>query len=426
MMSQNVVSTEAIVSANGLLRRRLLADMVDAVIRRDHVLPGGVPVRVWKVYIHVWLVCLAFPIAALLHLRPDLPHLALATVGLASYVAFYIWFMRQHPLDASAEPGPQMLLTTVAIVLTVLLGLALSVMFGAAFLWLFVGTSMVAGRTLPPGKAHLVGTILPLLTLGMGLALSGRISQVDWLHILPLGLLIRAMGLNMLGLSLQFKVIRDLRTAQEELARRAAIEERLRLARDLHDLLGHTLSLIVLKSELVGRLIEKDTTSAAKEIHELEDVARQALREVRQAVAEYRQPTLYGELDGARQMLDAAGITFILQNSLETIPSSVETALAWVVREGVTNVIRHSRAHHCTIRLARDGQLIRAEVNNDGYVAQADRCLKAGSGLSGLTERVTAQGGTLQAGPGIADGMQTFRLCIEIPIPVIPNEKRAR
>src|SRR5262249_2506268 len=139
---------------------------------------------------------------------------------------------------------------------------------------------------------------------------------------------------------------------------------------DLHDLLGHTLSLIVLKSELVGRLIEKDTTSAAKEIHELEDVARQALREVRQAVAQYRQPTLYGELDGARQMLDAAGITLTLKNPLETIPSSVESVLAWVVREGVTNVIRHSRARQCTIQLARDGQLIRAEVTNDGYVVQ--------------------------------------------------------
>jgi two-component system sensor histidine kinase DesK len=343
---------------------------------------------------------------------------------LASYVAFYAWFMRQNPLDASAKPERGMSPTLLAIFAATALGLALSVMFGTAFLWLFVGISMVAGRTLPLSKAHLVASILPFLTIVMGLALSRGINQVDWLHILPLGLLIRAMGLNMLGLSLQFKVIRDLHTAQEELARRAALEERLRLARDLHDLLGHTLSLIVLKSELVGRLIEKDTASASKEIHELEAVARQALREVRQAVAEYRQPTLYGELDGARQMLDAAGITFTLQNSLDAIPPSVESVLAWVVREGVTNVIRHGRARQCSIRLVRDKQLIEVEVINDGYVEQADGCLKAGSGLSGLTERVTAQGGTLHAGPAVADGTRTFRLGVEIPLPQLPTEKR--
>src|SRR5215831_2530217 len=144
MMSQNAVSTEAIISAHGPLRGRLLANMVDSVIRADHVLPGGVPVRVWKVYIHVWLVCLIFPVAALVQLHPDIPHLALTTVGLASYVAFYTWFMRQHPLDASAKPDRGMSPTLLAILAATALGLSLSVMFGAAFLWLFVGISMVA------------------------------------------------------------------------------------------------------------------------------------------------------------------------------------------------------------------------------------------------------------------------------------------
>ncbi len=415
-MSQNTTSKDTLSTAKGRLQGKLLVDLVDAVTGNSQVLPGGVSVRVWKAYIHVWLVCLIFPIASLVQLRPDIAHLALAGAGLAGFVAFYIWFMRQHPLDDPAEPGPRASLTLLAIFVVTLLGLSLSVMFSPAFLWLFVGTSMVAGRTLPLRSAHLVATVLPFLTIAMGLALSGSINATDWLHILPLALLIRAMGLNMLGLSLQFKVIRDLRTAQEALARQAAIEERLRLARDLHDLLGHTLSLIVLKSELVGRLLEKEPKDAEKEIRELETVARQALREVRQAVAEFRQPTLYGELDGARQMLDAAGITFTLENSVAGVPPSIEVMLAWVVREGVTNVIRHSRARQCTVRLARDERLIWAEVENDGYIEPGDGCLKAGSGLSGLTERVTAQSGALQAGPIATEGKRTFRLRVEIPV----------
>jgi two-component system, NarL family, sensor histidine kinase DesK len=421
MMNEIPTSISAKPTSKRWLSRKPLATLRDFVTRTGKMLPGGISVHVWIVYVHVWLISLAFPIITLVQLRPDAAHLVLAVAGLASFVAFYTWFMRHHPLESPAEASTHQSFTRAAILLVTLLSLSLSFMFGPAFLWLFVGASMVAGRTLPLHSAHLVATALPLLTVAMGPVLSGSVDQTDWLHIVPLALLIRAMGLNMLGLSLQFKVISDLRTAQEELARRAAIEERLRLARDLHDLLGHTLSLIVLKSELVRRLIEKEPTSAAKEIYELEAVARQALREVRQAVAEYRQLTLSGELDGARQMLDAAGITFSVQNTLQSVPPAIESVLAWVVREGITNVIRHSRAHQCTLQLACNERLTWAEVNNDGYVQLANGSLKSGTGLSGLTERVTAQDGTLQAGPITVDGTSTFRLRVEIPT---PSERR--
>jgi two-component system sensor histidine kinase DesK len=381
-------------------------------------LPGGVSVRVWKVYVHVWLACLIFPVAVLVQLHPDTPHLALAVAGLASFVAFYTWFMRQHPLAGPAKSDPRVSVTLLALFLVMVLGLSLSLMFGPAFLWLFVGTSMVAGRTLPLHQAHLIATVLPFLTIAMGLLLGGSIAGTDWLHILPLALLVRAMGLNMLGLSLQFEAIRDLRAAQEELARQAAIEERLRLARDLHDLLGHSLSLIVLKSELVGRLIEKEPAQAANDIHELESVARQALREVRQAVANFRQPTLAGELDGARQMLTAAGIMFTVENTLEDVPPAIEAVLAWAVREGVTNVIRHSRAKECRLWLMCDERHFRAELTNNGYFAPTTKIEKVSSGLSGLTERVRAQGGTLQASPCTIAGKEMFRLQLDLPMPV--------
>ncbi len=145
-------------------------------------------------------------------------------------------------------------------------------------------------------------------------------------------------------------------------------------------------------------------------------MARQALYEVRQAVAEYRQPTLDGELDGARQMLDAAGVTCTLENANELIPPDVETVLAWVVREGVTNVIRHSHASFCRIRIIRDKQCVRADITNDGYAERADPRGIGSSGLTGLKERVMAQGGTIQAGPCVTEGIRMFLLKVEIPV----------
>jgi two-component system sensor histidine kinase DesK len=202
------------------------------------------------------------------------------------------------------------------------------------------------------------------------------------------------------------------------LARQAVAEERLRLARDLHDLLGRTLSLITLKSELAGRVIEKDPVRAAQEIREVERVARHALREVRDAVAGYRQPTLHSELDGARQMLEAAGIACMIEHTAEALPPATDAVLAWTLREGVTNVIRHSRARQCIIRVNIANGRARAEVINDGYREQEHSPARnrAGSGLSGLTERVTAHGGHIEAGPLLSEGNPSFRLWVELPI----------
>jgi two-component system sensor histidine kinase DesK len=188
------------------------------------------------------------------------------------------------------------------------------------------------------------------------------------------------------------------------------------MARDLHDLLGHTLSLITLKSELAGRLLEKDPQAASQEVHEIERVARQALREVREAVAGYRQPTLRSELDGAKEILEAAGIEPTVEYATQTLPQSVEAVLAWVVREGVTNVIRHSRAKHCLIRITSIGEYIRAEVINDGYPHEEYSKGEMGSGLSGLAERVARLGGRIETGtPSSSEGIG-YLLKVEIPV----------
>jgi two-component system, NarL family, sensor histidine kinase DesK len=193
------------------------------------------------------------------------------------------------------------------------------------------------------------------------------------------------------------------------------MEERLRMARDLHDLLGHTLSLITMKSELAGRLLEKNPPAATEQVHEVERVARQALREVREAVAGYRQRTLHSELDGARQILEAAGVVCTIEYDPQSLSPSKDIVLAWVVREGVTNVIRHGRAQCCLIRITSSDTYIRAEISNDGYPRKETSMVEWGSGLSGLAERVAKVGGKLEVGRQSTSNGPGFQLSVEIP-----------
>ena len=136
-----------------------------------------------------------------------------------------------------------------------------------------------------------------------------------------------------------------------KLARLAVTEERLRIARDLHDLLGHSLSLIALKAELAGKVVRRDPDRAAAEIDDIENVTRRALAEVRAAVRGYRRLALDEALEGARVALSAAGIECRLAESPLAVSPEVEAVLAWAVREGTTNVVRHSHADHCDIRV---------------------------------------------------------------------------
>jgi two-component system sensor histidine kinase DesK len=203
---------------------------------------------------------------------------------------------------------------------------------------------------------------------------------------------------------------RQLAMAREQIARLAVDEERLRFARDLHDLLGHSLSVITLKSELAGRLLESAALDqAAAEIADIEAVSRGALREVRDAVAGYRQPTLSAELAGAREALIAAGIECRIERDEAVLPPAVESLLAWTVREGATNVIRHSAAHLCSIRLASKNGTMTLDVVDDGRGGKAE----PGSGLRGLQERVAQHGGKLVAEPLPHEG---FRLRLTVPL----------
>ena len=389
-----------------------------AAERQEIVASSGISVRLWRLYASFWLICLVFPMLALAQTQLPPMQLLLALAGLLIFVASYVWVMWPHPLSSAGRARAQSRIGLLLVAFLTVLVLFLSLAYGHAFLWLFVGVGAVAGIALPARSAFVAVMLLTLLTLFTSVGLSGGIARTDWLHIIPLVLLVRGLGLDIVGLARLARALSELHAARRELARLAVIEERLRLARDLHDLLGHSLSLITLKSELAGRLVESAPARAAEEIREVERLARQTLREVREAVAGYRQPALHSELDGARQILEAAGIECQIRHTTGALPPAADAVLAWAVREGVTNVIRHSRAHHCTIHVMCAGGSACAEVVDDGTWRGSQQATTdaAGSGLAGLAERVRGYGGRVEAGPLQTANAGGFRLWVELPM----------
>ncbi|MEU6550802.1 histidine kinase [Streptomyces sp. NPDC046915] len=202
----------------------------------------------------------------------------------------------------------------------------------------------------------------------------------------------------------------ELDAARETRARLAVAEERLRFGRDLHDVLGRNLSVISLKSELAVQLARRGRPEAVEQMIEVQRIAQESQREVREVVRGYREADLGVELLGAQGVLAAAGIDCEITGNADGLPPDVQSALGWVVREATTNVLRHGDAGRCAVGLrVREGSVV-LTVENDGVAGPGG---SGGSGLAGLRERLAAVDGTLEAGPVGADG---FRLVAEVPL----------
>jgi two-component system sensor histidine kinase DesK len=287
--------------------------------------------------------------------------------------------------------------------------------------WLaaFVFVAAIAPVRLPTGRA--IGAIVVVAAIGVAeaLALGGQGDVVG-----GNAMAIVSVGFVSLTISRLLLANRALLAAREDVARLAVADERLRFARDLHDLLGHSLSVIVLKSEVAARVLDRgDIERTSAELREIQAVARRALTEAREAVAGYRRPTLDNEIAAARQALAAAGIAYEDRVEPETLAPEVEAVLAWAVREGVTNVVRHSAARRCRVTVARRHDEVVARIDDDGpgtagggdggdggglLAAEVHR----GNGLDGMAERAARVGGELRAGPGPEGG---FRLEVRVP-----------
>ncbi len=210
----------------------------------------------------------------------------------------------------------------------------------------------------------------------------------------------------------------ELDDARETRARLAVAEERLRFGRDLHDVMGRNLAVIALKSELAVQLAQRERPEAVTQMVEVQRLAHEAQREVREVVRGYREADLTTELAGAQGVLSAAGIDCTVTGPVTGFPAPVQSALAWVVREAATNVLRHGDPRRCAMELrVREGHMV-LTVENNG-VPETGGPGGRGSGLIGLRERLAEIGGTLRAGPA-GDGL--FRLTAEVPLPADSGE----
>jgi two-component system sensor histidine kinase DesK len=358
----------------------------------------------------VWLAFIVFPlIDAVTNKGPVVGHV-LAIVGAALFVVIYVWLV-MHAFGAR-----QSRLTYAMCGVMVLLAILLTVLDRPSWGFLFTYAAACAAVIVPSRLGYPAVISLTVLAAAAHLIGGGTAGGAF------------GYGASTIGIGLLMVLMRDLRMrnaelldARAELARVAVAEERERFARDLHDLLGHSLSVIALKAELAGKLLDADPERAGQEVGELETVARQALREVRLAVGGYRQPTLDGELGGARLALAAAGIDTEVERAAVTLAPEVEGALAWAIREGATNVIRHSGARECMVRIGAGLTEASVEVLDDGggcAGSARERTASAGvpsggNGLIGLRERSAALGGRLEAGTRPEGG---FRLAIYVPV----------
>lgn len=329
--------------------------------------------------------------------------LAAIAAVVAAFVALYLALL--PPVAPIARRGPRALVVGLA-VLAVLAATTLALGAPNSFAALFVYFVAAAAMLLPTGGAVAVIGVTAL-TVGAGLAADGA----DGSGVAAIMLTIVTIGVMLTALGSHARTIRELRAAREELARLAVSEERLRIARDLHDLLGHTLSLVALKSELAAKLVQDDPEQARSELGDVQHVTRQALAEVREAVQGYRRLALGEALDGARTALSAAGIGVRVDGSAEHLPDEVENVLAWAIREAATNVVRHSGARTCAISLATDEDSVALQVDDDGTPDLAAG--RNGAGLEGLAERAGRLHGTLETGARPGGG---FRLRLRVPL----------
>ncbi len=287
---------------------------------------------------------------------------------------------------------------------------------GVAAVWIYIA---VCGAALLPARPALV--VAAALAGGMLTVSALATDRPHWSG-LPWELALTLLALTgwMIGFAGNIRTTQQLRTAQRELADAAVTAERERIGRDLHDILGHSLTAITVKTALARRLLPRDRTAAAAEMDDVERLARDALTDVRATAAGYRDASLAGELAVARSVLQAADIQAELPTAVDDVTPAGREVFGYVVREAVTNVLRHSRARHCAIELGSD----RICITDDGACDRSpddrpgdrpagpgpaddgardrpadDRPAGAGTGLSGLAERVRSVGGTLQAGP---------------------------
>lgn len=324
------------------------------------------------------------------------------------FVPLYGWTTRHaDPRPYFWRRGPGAL---VGIVGMALMGLVLSAVNSGAAVF-FVYAAATAGRIRPRRRALQMIAGIMAVTL-VAVLISPIETPYRWFAFVPVLVFAPLLGLAGIYETERARANAKLRMAQDEIEHLATIAERERIARDLHDLLGHTLSTITLKSELAARLAQRDPTRAEQEMRDVERISRDALAQVRVAVRGYRSKGLQSEIVNAKLALETAGVAFDYYVAQLRLTTTAESVLSLALREGITNVVRHAGARTCQVRLEHDGPWIRLRIEDDGNGAERTTSPRtprdqgeggawdptaeaavAGSGIDAMRERVRALGG---------------------------------
>jgi two-component system sensor histidine kinase DesK len=376
----------------------------------------------------IWLLYLIGPIVDLLTGHYSLPYKVSGLAILLVFAGIYVSVVPRWPLTPRYAVHSLVAMAALAVAACVVFG-----GLGAVALWIFMGS---ASGLLVTNRVWAVRAVTGCIAAYVVFSVTGHVSMADFLgDLLP----VVFVGFCMIGLRRQIELTQELSRAREEVVQLAASEERLRLARDMHDLTGQSLSMITLKSELAARLLGRLPVSAERdrvrdEIDQVAAVSRQTLRDIREAISGYRRPTLAVEIITARTALASAGIAARDDAELTmlsgTFDPDAEAALAWCLREAVTNVVRHSGATNCYISLARRAGAMALTVRDDGnghspsagcgtQPSPADS-MPHSSGLRGMSERLSAVGGTLEVRPDLHPGFS-----LTAAVPAAPSEQAA-
>lgn len=346
---------------------------------------------VW-LWVAVWLFYMVYPVEAAWQ-HPETWRRVVGILTAVAYSAVYlVGFLRLRlSLRGRARrvgrPGTVAILGSMSLLLVVL-----AVTIGEPALTALVYLAAMAVFALPTRPAWAMVAVLAAVALVLPRTLPG------WTRDDDLVFQVAVAALAVWGVVQVVQRNTQLAAAREEIERLAVAEERNRFARDLHDLLGHSLTVVSVKAELAGRLIHLAPDRAEAEVADIQRLAREALTDVRTAVGGYREVSLGVELARARGALAAAGIEADLPLSFDEVPGERQELFGWAVREGVTNVVRHSGARACHVRLGSSS----VEISDDGRGPATNPA--PGSGLAGLRERVTAAGGVLSVGRAQAGG----------------------
>jgi two-component system sensor histidine kinase DesK len=384
------------------------------------------------VFSGVWLVYLIQPVIDLFHHGGAL-WIAGGLVIVVTFCAIYLPLLMYH------EDRPE--LAKAGLVTIAVLAALACLIYGSAWTPMWIYVSAATGMVLAAVASRQVA-FLGVLFVGACYLFFCWISHFGLGNTLAVLLPVVLIGVAMIGFRLQLTLMHELALARGTVAKLAANEERLRLARDMHDLTGQSLSMITLKSELAAKRLAKLPSSAERdavltELGDIGRVSRQTLHDIREAVSGYRRPTLAIEVITARNALEAAGVALDDDPELTlrsgTFDPDAEAVLAWCLREAVTNVIRHSRARHCRIRLTERMGELSLEVTDDGrgFAGQDQETPQTpdshtGSGLRGVSERLSAIGGRLSLGPAEGSGSKGpghgFRLVATVPAEVATGD----